>query len=88
MARLDPEQREAALARMREETFDVLVIGGGATGTGCALDAASRGLSVTLLRPRAVAGGGAAGGRGLAKWSGYVDKFVLFIPALRRALRC
>src|SRR3954468_7899895 len=35
LARLDPEQRDAALARMREETFDVLVIGGGATGTGC-----------------------------------------------------
>ena len=29
-----PEQRDAALARMREETFDVVVIGGGATGRG------------------------------------------------------
>ena len=56
-ARLDPEQRDAALARMREETFDVVVIGGGATGTGCALDAASRGLSVALVEARDFASG-------------------------------
>jgi glycerol-3-phosphate dehydrogenase len=56
-ARLDPKQRDAALARMREETFDVVVIGGGATGTGCALDAASRGLSVALLEARDFASG-------------------------------
>ncbi len=31
------------------ETFDVLVIGGGITGVGCALDAASRGLDVALV---------------------------------------
>ncbi|CAI4945292.1 ANM_HP_G0033090.mRNA.1.CDS.1 [Saccharomyces cerevisiae] len=29
--------------------FDVLIIGGGATGTGCALDAATRGLNVALV---------------------------------------
>jgi glycerol-3-phosphate dehydrogenase len=56
-ARLDLQQRAAALARMREETFDVVVIGGGATGTGCALDAASRGLSVALLEARDFASG-------------------------------
>ena len=42
---------------MREEIFDVVVIGGGATGTGCALDAASRGLSVALLEARDFASG-------------------------------
>jgi glycerol-3-phosphate dehydrogenase len=57
LARLHPPQREAALARMRAETFDVVVIGGGATGTGCALDAASRGLSVALLEARDFASG-------------------------------
>jgi glycerol-3-phosphate dehydrogenase len=56
-ARLHPEQRDAALARLREETFDVVVIGGGATGSGCALDAASRGLSVALLEARDFASG-------------------------------
>ncbi|HEX5960515.1 MAG TPA: FAD-dependent oxidoreductase [Rhodanobacteraceae bacterium] len=37
------------LARLERERFDVLVIGGGATGAGVALDAASRGLSVALV---------------------------------------
>lgn len=41
--------RDAALERLGEKQFDVLVIGGGATGAGVALDAASRGLSVALL---------------------------------------
>ena len=42
---------------MREEVFDVVVIGGGATGAGAALDAASRGLSVALLEARDFASG-------------------------------
>src|SRR5215203_5252032 len=35
--------------RSRTEPWDVVVIGGGATGVGCAVDAATRGLSVLLL---------------------------------------
>jgi glycerol-3-phosphate dehydrogenase len=35
--------------RKRREPWDVIVIGGGATGVGCALDAASRGFDVLLL---------------------------------------
>lgn len=31
------------------EEFDLLIIGGGATGSGCAVDAASRGLKVALV---------------------------------------
>lgn len=42
--------RAAALDRLGSgEVFDVLVVGGGITGVGCALDAASRGLSVALV---------------------------------------
>lgn len=41
--------REAALARLTSETWDVLVIGGGATGLGAAVDAASRGYRTVLL---------------------------------------
>ncbi len=43
--------RNEILARVRERTqpWDIVVIGGGATGVGCALDAASRGLDVLLL---------------------------------------
>ncbi len=41
--------REQALAALASDEFDVLVIGGGITGAGVALDAASRGYSVGLL---------------------------------------
>jgi glycerol-3-phosphate dehydrogenase len=41
--------RHAALAALADEPFDVLVIGGGITGAGVALDAASRGYSVALV---------------------------------------
>ncbi|HKU67681.1 MAG TPA: glycerol-3-phosphate dehydrogenase/oxidase [Candidatus Baltobacteraceae bacterium] len=34
---------------MRSETFDILVIGAGATGLGCALDAAARGYRTALI---------------------------------------
>jgi glycerol-3-phosphate dehydrogenase len=42
-------EREKILARLRNETFDLLVIGGGITGAGIALDAASRGLKTALI---------------------------------------
>jgi glycerol-3-phosphate dehydrogenase len=41
--------RDAALGRLATEHFDVLVIGGGITGAGVALDAASRGLTTALV---------------------------------------
>lgn len=43
--------RDANLQRVRDRQtpWDIVVIGGGATGVGCALDAASRGLDVLLL---------------------------------------
>ncbi len=44
-----PQTRVANLARMAEGRFDVLVVGGGITGAGVALDAAARGLSVALV---------------------------------------
>ncbi|MFI5958454.1 glycerol-3-phosphate dehydrogenase/oxidase [Cryptosporangium sp. NPDC051539] len=56
-SQLGPEQRTAALQRLRTETFDVVVIGGGVTGAGAALDAASRGLSVALIEARDYAAG-------------------------------
>jgi glycerol-3-phosphate dehydrogenase len=37
------------LNRLETESFDVCIIGGGATGVGCALDAALRGLKVILI---------------------------------------
>jgi glycerol-3-phosphate dehydrogenase len=41
--------REANLRRLADEEFDVLVVGGGITGAGVALDAATRGLRVALV---------------------------------------
>ena len=41
--------REVALARLADESFDVIVVGGGITGAGVALDAASRGLRTALV---------------------------------------
>jgi len=55
--RLSPVRRAADLERLRDEQFDVLVIGGGVTGAGAALDAASRGLSVALVEARDLAAG-------------------------------
>src|SRR3954468_16585267 len=50
-------RRSADLTRLKAERFDVLVIGGGVTGTGAAVDAASRGLSVALIEARDLASG-------------------------------
>ncbi|XP_035421947.1 glycerol-3-phosphate dehydrogenase, mitochondrial [Cygnus atratus] len=44
-----PTREEQILALQTTREFDVLVIGGGATGCGCALDAVTRGLKTALL---------------------------------------
>ncbi|KAJ3067891.1 mitochondrial glycerol-3-phosphate dehydrogenase [Podochytrium sp. JEL0797] len=53
-----PPSRATQLARLgcpnslkvdKVECFDLLIVGGGATGAGCALDAATRGLSVAMV---------------------------------------
>jgi len=54
---LSAATRAEALRRMTDEQLDVLVVGGGVTGAGAALDAASRGLSVGVLERRDWAAG-------------------------------
>lgn len=54
---LGPQQRTRDLNRMADEVFDIVVIGGGVTGAGTALDAATRGLSVALVEQRDYASG-------------------------------
>ena len=54
-SRLD--RRAADLARLADERWDVLVVGGGVTGCGAALDAASRGLRVALVERDDIAAG-------------------------------
>jgi glycerol-3-phosphate dehydrogenase len=56
-SRLDGAYREAAWQRFASDEFDVVVIGGGVTGAGAALDAATRGLSVALVEARDFASG-------------------------------
>jgi len=51
------ESRRRTLSGLAADVFDVLVIGGGVTGCGVALDAASRGLSVALVEKRDFAAG-------------------------------
>jgi glycerol-3-phosphate dehydrogenase len=41
--------RNINLSRLQAEEFDICIIGGGASGAGCALDAALRGLKVALI---------------------------------------
>ena len=49
--------RASAVAALASEEFDVLVIGGGITGAGVALDAATRGYSVALVEKSDYAAG-------------------------------
>ncbi|PRO64702.1 glycerol-3-phosphate dehydrogenase/oxidase [Alkalicoccus urumqiensis] len=50
-------QREASLKNMTQGTLDILVIGGGITGAGIALDAVSRGLNTGLVEMQDYAAG-------------------------------
>ena len=54
---LSPQRRPADIARLAGSPLDVLVVGGGVTGAGAALDAASRGLSVGLVEAQDWAAG-------------------------------
>ncbi len=54
---LGPRERAEAIGRLERERLDVLVVGGGITGVGIALDAASRGLSVGLIEAHDLAVG-------------------------------
>ncbi|AWB88336.1 glycerol-3-phosphate dehydrogenase/oxidase [Salinibacterium hongtaonis] len=49
---LGPDDRAAAIESLKTRELDILVIGGGIVGTGCALDAVTRGLSVGMVEAR------------------------------------
>src|SRR6187401_1667105 len=51
------KNRSTLLRQLNEQSFDLLIIGGGITGSGIALDAVSRGLKVALVEMQDVAGG-------------------------------
>ena len=54
---LSYERRAQEIARLTAQPIDVLVVGGGITGAGAALDAASRGLSVGIVEAQDWASG-------------------------------
>ena len=56
-AKLSPQQRADAIKSLAADEFDVLVIGGGVTGAGIALDAASRGLRTAIVEAQDWASG-------------------------------
>jgi glycerol-3-phosphate dehydrogenase len=56
-SRLGPAERAAAIAALKEAELDILVVGGGIVGTGSAVDAVTRGLSVGLVEARDFASG-------------------------------
>jgi glycerol-3-phosphate dehydrogenase len=55
--RLGPAERADAIAALRDTELDILVVGGGIVGTGSALDAVTRGLTVGLVEARDFASG-------------------------------
>lgn len=57
MQSLSPTTRSHNLSRFESESFDVLVIGGGVTGAGVALDAVARGYKVALVEKTDFASG-------------------------------
>lgn len=83
---LTQESRQVALRQMADEELDVLVIGGGVTGAGIALDAATRGLKTGVVEMRDWAAG-------TSQWSSklvhgglrylYQLNFALVVEALR-----
>lgn len=50
-------KRKEVLTKMKDKEFDLLVIGGGITGAGIALDAASRGMKIALVEMQDFAAG-------------------------------
>ncbi|WP_426626240.1 FAD-dependent oxidoreductase [Leifsonia sp. McL0607] len=56
-SRLGPAERAAAIQALKDTELDILVVGAGIVGTGAAVDAVTRGLSVGLVEARDFASG-------------------------------
>jgi len=56
-SKLGPDERSAAIEALKVKELDILVVGGGIVGTGSALDAVTRGLSVGMVEARDWASG-------------------------------
>lgn len=79
------DARRAALARLTEETFEVVIVGGGIVGCGALLDAASRGLRAALVEQEDIAAGTSSRSSRLIHGGlRYLEQFHL--PLVREAL--
>jgi glycerol-3-phosphate dehydrogenase len=56
-SKLGPAERAEAIRALKETELDILVVGGGIVGTGSAVDAVTRGLTVGLVEARDFASG-------------------------------
>ena len=84
--RLGPDEHRTAWERLDGGHVDVLVVGGGVTGAGAALDATTRGLSTALVEARDFASGTSS--RSSKLFHGglrYLEQ--LDLPLVREALR-
>lgn len=57
MGRLSTLQRDSVKEKMQQEEYDLVIVGGGITGAGVALDASARGMKVALLEMQDFASG-------------------------------
>ncbi|MCB0597184.1 MAG: glycerol-3-phosphate dehydrogenase/oxidase, partial [Phaeodactylibacter sp.] len=57
MSLLSSVNRKEIIEKLKSEPYDLIVVGGGITGAGIALDAASRGMKVALLEKKDFASG-------------------------------
>ncbi|PPA71979.1 glycerol-3-phosphate dehydrogenase/oxidase [Jeotgalibacillus proteolyticus] len=57
MTNFSSTNREETLKKMENDVYDIIVIGGGITGAGIALDAATRGMKVAVVEMQDFAGG-------------------------------
>ena len=79
------ERRDADLRRLADESFDVVIIGGGIVGAGALLDAASRGLRAALVEADDIAAGTSSRSSRLIHGGlRYLEQFHL--PLVREAL--
>jgi glycerol-3-phosphate dehydrogenase len=88
-ARKLPMRSDQITALQSGEEYDVLIIGGGATGAGCALDACTRGLKTALVEANDFASGTSSRSTKLIHGGvRYLQKAILGVRTLEKVVDC